>query len=152
MKDKEKYFSFHQSGYCRIYDKLAEDDSYAFFTIQNKDRISCLNYQKCNVVRKIIPFTGSKTAGGRGWLFPKRSPFLPIFKKYFWELKEAGHWRRIKDKAEYNKYHLLPDQECEDLDGHPISMHKVISLFTMFFVAVFVSTAIFWLESIISMK
>ena len=114
--------------------------------MKNKGRLPCPSYQKCKVIKKIVPFTGSKTTGGRGWLFPKRSPFLPILNKYFLELKEAGHKRRIGLKAEYTPSKLLPDQECENLDGHPISMHKVISLFTLFVVGLFVSTVILWFE------
>ena len=102
----------------------------------------CSEYQKCEVVA--APFTEGYFPGGVGWIFPKRSPFLPIFKKYFWELKEAGHKQRIYNKPEYKDSHLLPDQECETLDGHPISMFKVISLFTMFFGTAFLSSVIFW--------
>ena len=79
-----------------------------------------------------------------GWLFPKRSPFLPIFNKYFWELKEGGHWDRINSKPEYDPTKLLPDQECDTLDGHPIRMFKVISLFAMFFCSVALISMIFW--------
>ena len=102
----------------------------------------CPAYQKCKVV--IAPFTEGRINGGMGWLFPKRSPFLPIFNKYYWEVKEAGHYERVYNKPEYDKTHLLPDQECEDLDGHPISMHKVISLFALFFSTAFLSATIFW--------
>ena len=125
-------------------DKLVEDDSYAQFSIGNKNSgyVVCKRYQRCEVVK--APFTEGSFPGGAGWLFPKRSPFLPIFNQYFWELKYAGHWNRIISKPEYDPTKLLPYQECETLDGHPISMHKVISLFAMFFGAAFISFAIFW--------
>ena len=92
-----------------------------------------------------VPFTEGKVPGGSGWLFPKRSPFLPIFNKHFWELKELGHWKRIS-KSYSSTALLSTSQENEDLDEHPISMHKVISLFAMFFGAAFLSLLIFWYE------
>ena len=56
----------------------------------------------------------------------KRSPFLPIFNYHFWQLNEAGYKQRIYNKPEYlgTTSHLWPAQECEDLDGQPISMFK----------------------------
>ena len=124
-------------------DKLVEDDSYVQFRLESKTSGSlCKRYQRCEVVK--APFTEGSYPGGVGWLFPKRSPFLSVFNHYYWELKYAGHWNRIGNKPEYNPTKLLPYQECETLDGHPISMHKVISLFTMFLAVAFISLAIFW--------
>ena len=102
----------------------------------------CERYQKCEVVR--VPLIEGPFSGGLGWMFPKRSPFLQTFNKYYWELREAGHWRRVLDQPKYFKNKFLPPQECEEFDVHPISMDKVISLFTMFFVSVFISCVIFW--------
>ena len=125
-------------------DKLADDETYAFFKVaaESSAHYPCQRYQKCEVV--MTPFTEGLFPGGMDWLFPKRSPLLPIFNKYYWELKESGHFKITFDKPEYDPSHLLPDQECETLDGHPISMDKVISLFTMFFSTAFLCTMIFW--------
>ena len=122
-------------------EKIAKDERYAWFSVSWEPPVECDKYQKCEVVS--VPFTEGRFPGGRGWIFPKRSPFLPIFNKYYWELKEAGFRTRIKNKPEYRPNHLLPEQECETLDGHPISMHKVISLFAMFFGAFCCSFLIF---------
>ena len=92
----------------------------------------------------LAPFIEGRIYGGQGWLFPKRSPFLPIFNKYYMEIKEAGHLYRISRQPKYDPTYLLPQQECGDLDGHPISMHKVISLFVLIFGTVFLSVMIFW--------
>ena len=119
-----------------------EDDSYAFYQVHGERHFRCHRYQNCEVV--LVPFTEGRFPGGAGWIFPKRSPFLPILNKYFWELKEAGHWSRINSKPEYNPIKLLPDQECPTLDGHPISMFKVISLFAMFGVSILLTSGIFW--------
>ena len=66
------------------------------------------------------------------WSF-QISPFLPIFNHVYWETKEAGLLDRIWAKPSYSPNKLLPKHECDTLDGHPIHMHKVISLFTMLF-------------------
>ena len=128
---------------CKVLDKLVEDESYAYYVGRtDKGQSPCVKYQNCEVVT--APFTEGKSSSGSGWMFPKRSPLLPIFNKYFWELKEAGHYERIYHQPEYDPFKLLPDQECKDLDGDPISQHKVISLFTMFFSIAFLSSVIFW--------
>ena len=123
---------------------MVEDGSYTQFCIGSKTScyVPCKKYQRCEVVK--APFFEGSFPGGVGWLFPKRSPFLPIFNQYYWELKNTGHWNRINSKPEYDPTKLLPYQECETLEGHPIGMHQVISLFAMFFGAAFISFAIFW--------
>ena len=123
---------------------LAGDGNSAVFAIVYGDNglYPCEKIQNCEVIP--APFTEGRFPGGAGWFFPKRSPFLPILNKHYWELKEAGHFNRIENKPEYDPQHLLPEQECDDLDGHPISMHKVISLFAIFLGAAFLSAIIFW--------
>ena len=91
----------------------------------------CSKYQTCEAV--IAPFIEGRYPGGVGWIFPKRSPFLPIFNQFYWDIKEAGLLDRIWAQPKYSPNKLLPKHECETLDGHPIHMHKVISLFTMLF-------------------
>ena len=142
--DDTLYIHIKQNGFCGVFDKLVEDDSYAYLYVMiGKGHLkTCPRYQNCEVVR--IPYTEGPFSGGLGWMFPKRSPFLQPFTKYYWELKEAGHLLRILATPEYSPTQLLPPQECDDFDMNPIGMHKVISLFTMFFVAVFFCSAIFW--------
>ena len=74
---------------CKVLDKLVEDDSYAFYQVHGERHFRCHRYQNCEVV--LVPFTEGRFPGGAGWIFPKRSPFLPMLNKYYWELKEAGH-------------------------------------------------------------
>ena len=64
-------------------DKLVEDESYAQFSIGGKNTgyVVCKRYQRCEVVK--APFTEGRFPGGVGWLFPKRSPYLPIFNQYY---------------------------------------------------------------------
>ena len=110
-------------------EKISEDDSYAFFTISTTVYGMCDAYQKCKVVT--APFTTGRFAGGAGWLFPKRSPFFSIFNHYVRVLKETGLKDRVVNTPEYDPKYLLPDQECETFDGHPVSMSIVFSLFAM---------------------
>lgn len=77
-------------------DKIIEDDSSAYFSVRTKPHLKCKRYQKCETV--VVPFTEGRHPGGSGWLFPKRSPFLPVFKEHYWKLKEAGYWQRIENK------------------------------------------------------
>ena len=110
-----------------IFELLEDDDSYALFLPQVSEHETkyCSKYQKCEVVT--APFSKGYFPGGIGWIFPKRSPFLPIFNYHFWQLNEADHKRRIYNKPEYKPSYLWPAQECEDLDGQPISMFKSMS-------------------------
>ena len=121
---------------------MAEDDNFAYFGISIDPKFQCNLYQTCAIVNP--PFTDGKYSGGIGWLFPKRSAFLPIFNKFFWKMKEAGLIRRIYNQPEYRPNKLLPNQVCETLDGDPISMHKVVSLFALFAVAFSFTLAVFW--------
>ena len=110
-------------------EKITEDDSYAYFSLDRGPMLFCKMYQACKVI--IPPFTDGRFSGGTGWIFPKRSPFLHIIHKWYWKMKEAGLFKRIWYQPKYSPNKLLPKHECETLDGHPISMHKVISLFVM---------------------
>ena len=110
-------------------EKVSEDEAYAFFAISSTVYKSCDVYQKCKVVT--APFTTGRFAGGAGWLFPKRSPYFSIFNYYVRVMKETGLKDRIVNTPEYEPTYLLPDQECETFDAHPVSMLIVISLFAM---------------------
>ena len=127
---------------CLMLEKVARDNSYVFFGFLSIALIGhCEAFQKCEVVE--APFTEGSMVGGVGWLFPKRSPFLPLFNQMFWDLKEKGFMQRIQNQPQYNPNKLLSLQECETLDGQAISMLKVISLFSMLGGAACVSLLIF---------
>ena len=139
-----KLFNFHELGQKtmqHITKTCRGDDSFVFFSIGMKPNYRCKSYQTCEVI--IPPFTEGKFMGGRGWLFPKRSPFLPAFNQLFWKIKELGLYQRIINQPKYSPNKLLPKQYCETLDGDPISMHKVVSLFALFAVAFNVTLVIF---------
>ena len=121
-------------------EKVSEDETYAFFAISSAFYSSCDAYQKCKVVTAL--FTTGRFAGGAGWLFPKRSPYFSIFNYYVRVMKETGLKDRIVNTPEYEPKYLLPDQECETFDVHPVSMLIVISLFAMLLGAVFLSLVI----------
>ena len=125
-----------------MFEKAANDENYAVFVIWHTVHWACKPYQKCEVVA--APFTDGRKLGGAGLIFPKQSPFLSIMNQHYWELKDAGLYERIKHKPEYEPFYLLPKQECEKFDGHPISMHKVVSLFTIFLCCIGFSLLIFW--------
>ena len=108
---------------CEQMDKVVDDDSFAVFLITSRIP-HCDSYKKCKVVK--TPIVVSKTLGS-GWMFPKRSPFLPILKHYIGLFKEAGTFKRLQNSHYENNY--SPDQECFEYDGHPIQMQKAVSLF-----------------------
>ena len=119
------------------------DDNFAYFAISVEEKRDCSVYKRCEIVNP--PFTDGKYSGGTGWLFPKRSPFLPIINKFFRQINEAGLMYRIYRQPEFHPTNmLLPNQVCETLDGDPISMHKVVSLFVLFAVAFSFTLVIFW--------
>ena len=108
--------------YCEQMDTIVEDESFALFLIA-AGRNVCNSYEKCEVVKTPVVFA---TTVGAGWMFPKRSPFLPILKIYFGLVQEAGSYNRVLDY--YNEKKLLPEQECLKYDGDPIQMRKAVSL------------------------
>ena len=122
---------------CEQMDKLVDDDSFAQFYIESGSP-HCDSYKKCKVVK--TPFVVSKMLGA-GWMFPRRSPFLPILKHYFGLFKEAGTYNRLKDSHDENNH--LPDQECFEYDGHPIQMQKAVSLFGLILGGMGISFIIF---------
>ena len=122
-------------------DKVAEDDTYGVFRISGDHPSYCTQYQTCKVIE--APFAVGRSIGGGGWIFQKRSPFLPIFRYHYWKYKEAGLELRIWGKPEYSPHFLLPDQECETLDGHPVSIFKLPSVFVMLLCAACLSIIIF---------
>ena len=127
---------------CKLLDRVASDDTYAFFRTSRGHPLECQAYQKCKVVA--APFTVGRSMGGAGWVFQKRSPFLPILNHYYWKYEESGLIERIWNQPKYDPTHLLPDRECETLDGHAVSMLKVASLFAMLASAACLSITILW--------
>ena len=118
-------------------DKIVEDDSFALFLLITGRQI-CDSYKKCKVVK--TPFLVSKTLGA-GWMFPKRSPFLPILNNYIGLAIEGGTYKRIKNSHDENMH--LPDQDCLEYDGQPIQMRKAFSLFGMILGGIGLSFIIF---------
>lgn len=109
---------------------MLEDDSYSVHFLSAKGFMkNCKAYHECKVIK--APFATAKVAGGAGWLFSKRSPYLPVFQKYYREAKETGALHRLWQHPKYTPNALLPDQICEELDGEPIGMDKAFSLFMM---------------------
>ena len=111
-----------------MFEKVANDDNYAMFRISSKAHLPLKHYKNCDVVA--APFTTGVFAGGAGWLFPKRSPFLPIFRQYFWQLSDAGLFKKIATNPEYQPFFLLPHQECETFNWHSVSIQQLAILFS----------------------
>ena len=82
----------------------------------------------------------NKIPGG-GWMFPKRSPFYPIFNHYFIELEASGVYKRIGEFWDENSH--LPPQVCPDYDGKAIKIEKIVSLFLLSAGGVALSVLIF---------
>ena len=89
----------------------------------------------------MTPFVVNKIPGG-GWMFPKRSPFFPIFNQYFIVLKEEGIFKRIMESYDDNPG--LPPQVCNNYDGKPIKINKIFSLFAIIAGGIGMSTFLFW--------
>ena len=113
---------------CDQLDVLAKDDSYAAFQLWNSYYKGyakvCEKYHKCEVVHSPAP--PFKNFGG-GWIFPKKSPFYHLFKKYISIAHETGIVSRIMQS--YDELKALPNQECENFDGKPLGYHKPFIIF-----------------------
>ena len=123
--------------------KIAEDGSYASFIIDHLPDSECPEYVDCRVV--VAPFSSFAGTGGAGWLFPKRSPFLPIFNYYFWIMKGSGAYGRImkpQNRPGYNPMSIAK-QQCENLEGKPIGIHKSFSVFVILMTGLCLSILIF---------
>ena len=114
-----------------------EDDDYAIYKRQHGFPKDCKKYHNCEVVHS--PFYVSSTFGS-GWLFPKYSPFYPIFYKHVTLLHEKGIVKRIK--SSYDPARGLPDQICPTYDGDPIGIMKSFSLFGIVLCGVAMSSCI----------
>ena len=92
-------------------------------TSESGSMSSCEKWINCEVV--IIPHIIHKTLGS-GWIFPKNSPFLPIFKHYVNNIKEGALLSWIFASYSDRKG---PDQICPAYDGKSIGLEKAFSLF-----------------------
>ena len=96
-------------------------------------------YRKCKLV--VIPHVIYKSAGS-GWVFPKNSALLPIFRYYVTSImKEGAILTRVS--RSYTKNPLEKCQTCEEYDGSPIGAEKTFSLFGLMFAGVGFSIIIF---------
>ena len=118
---------------CKVFNKIAEDDSYAgFFVTGMPDGImTCGALTNCQVV--VVPHVIYQLMGA-GWIFPKRSALLSMFKVHVSAIKERGVSQRI-----YTSWATTlkgtPSQICPDFDGQPIGINKAFSLFGLMAIA-----------------
>ena len=113
-------------------EKVANDNSYAYFLIDDETKQNCREYFDCTVVP--APFTTGTLSTGSGWMFPKRSAFLQIFNHYNLVMQESGtvlRLRREQNRPMYDSKYYFPEPTCEDHEGKPIKLHKSSSLFAI---------------------
>jgi hypothetical protein len=79
----------------------------------------CEKWSNCEIAS--IPYVVDKDLGS-GWIFPKKSAFLPIFKYYISRMKEGAIYRRIISSQG------MPRRICPEYAGKPIGLEKVVSL------------------------
>ena len=86
---------------------------------------NCDKWNNCEIV--VIPHV-VYTVLGSGWIFPKQSKFLPIFKHYFNIMNEGAVYGWI-----YSSYgDDTTDRVCHNYAGKPIGWEKVVSLLGAF--------------------
>ena len=117
---------------------MVEDPSFSAYVMIEKGGLArCKRFYNCEIVK--IPYI-IDTAMGGGWVFPKNSPFYPIFDYYVSTLKEGGIYKRILDS---HKEHQGQEQVCTDYDGKPIGLYKCFSLFGLFLGGIILSALVF---------
>ena len=129
---------------CKVLEKVASESSNAHFRISSTPLSSCQKVFDCSVV--ISSFTTGALGTGAGWMFHKRSPFLPIFNYYYHMMKESGSVLRMKrrmNRPEFDSNYYYPKQTCENLEGKPIGIYKSSSLFIILMLGAFVCFLIF---------
>ena len=103
---------------------MYEDPSFAAYVMVEEGGLArCKRYYNCEIVK--VPYI-IDTAMGGGWVFPKDSPFFPVFEYQVSILKEGGVYKRILQSY---KDHTGQEQVCTDYDGQPIGLYKCFSLF-----------------------
>ena len=87
---------------------------------------NCENWNNCKVM--VIPHVVQKSLG-MGWIFPKQSMFLPIFKRYFNVMTEGAIESRI-----FLSYYdpAMNSRVCPKYGGNHIGLEKVVSLLCIF--------------------
>ena len=131
------YIARFQQYSCEAFDMVTEDDEYAVYKRQYGFPTDCERYRKCEVVHS--PFYVSTTFGS-GWLFPKNSPFYPIFLKHVRLVLEKGIVKRIQKS--FDPKESLPNQICPTYDGDPIGIKKSFSLFGIVLSGVVISACV----------
>ena len=92
--------------------------------------------QKCKSGCSVVhaPFTPGALGKGGGWMFEKRSPFLPIFNHYFNMIKETATFKRLRrrlNRPEYDSNYYFPIPTCDTHRGKPIGLYKISSTFAI---------------------
>ena len=80
------------------------------------------------------PFTSGALGKGSGWMFEKRSPFLPIFNHYFNKIKESATFKRLqrrRNRPEFDSNYYFPEPTCDTQRGKPIGLYKIFSTFAI---------------------
>ena len=119
---------------------IVTDDSYAGYMMTNSESGSigeCKVWDYCEVV--VIPHVIHRTLGS-GWIFPKNSPFLPMFRHYVNKMKEGALLDWIFASYLDRKG---PDQICPAYDGKSIGLEKAFSLFGIITVGASASIILF---------
>ena len=112
-------------------ERVILDSSYALFAFSVNPIIRRCK-SGCSVV--IAPFTSGALGRGAGWMFEKRSPFLPIFNHYFNKIKESATSQRLSrthNRPEYDSNYYFPKPTCETYKGKPIGLYKISSTFAI---------------------
>ena len=111
--------------------RVALDSSYAAIVFNEYPMIVVCK-SGCSVA--IAPFTSGALAQGNGWMFQKRSPFLPVFNHYFNKIKESATFkrlRRLSNRPEYESNYYFSKPTCETRKGNPIGLYKISSMFAI---------------------
>ena len=117
---------------------MYEDPSYAAYVMIEEGGLArCKRYYNCEIVQ--VPYIIDRSMGS-GWVFPKDSPYFPIFEYYASILNLGGIYKRISQSYEQ---HTGQEQVCTDYDGQPIGLYKCFSLFGILLVGLLLSGIIF---------
>ena len=111
---------------------IANDSSYAIFRIGPEPKPNSQICGGCSVVR--APITTGPLATGSGWMFQKRSSYLPIFRHYYNMIRESGTtWRlsNLVNRPEFQSEKYSPKPTCETHKGKPIGFYKTSSIFAI---------------------
>jgi hypothetical protein len=98
--------------------------------------LNCEKWYDCKIM--VIPHVVRKTLGA-GWIFPKQSMFLPIFKHYFNMMKEGAIQSRV-----YSSYSdpAVNSRVCPKYAGNPIGLEKTVTLLGIFTLGAGLSVAL----------